>query len=94
MAKNNGGHSVKGIRKDFSGVIKSQKPAVRYIARSGRVSVGSRAVILPVNHPNKNTVTGDGKTWAITSPVVRIEQSLDGLIIETENTRYIPGGAG
>jgi hypothetical protein len=68
------------------------KPEVLYVATQGLPIVGKPLLVLPLAHPS-DLVTGDGKTWAKTSPVVGFEFSLLGLIIETENTVYIPGGS-
>jgi hypothetical protein len=52
-----------------------------------RVTVGQPAIVCPVGHPS-DLVTGDGKTPAITSPVVRFDERTGEFW--TQNTHYVP----
>lgn len=63
------------------------KPVVNYVASPhNQIVVGSRAIIIPINHPDMDNVSNNGPV--LTSPVVKY-CPLTGEF-ETENTRYQP----
>jgi hypothetical protein len=61
------------------------KPSVHFKDYLFKPEVGRACVVFPTDHPAKDRVSN--KKWAITSPVVAIQQ--DGSF-ETMNTRYVP----
>jgi hypothetical protein len=63
------------------------KPTVKYHdSKPHRIRVGLPAYIYPLEHPSER-VTGDGKTLAVTSPVILLNR-MSGEFW-THNTHYV-----
>ena len=67
-------------------VIQVPKPIVKYKDIAYIPTVGSYAMVWPIDHPGHNGLVSN-KSWVHTSPVVSIS---DNGRFETRNTRYEP----
>lgn len=66
-----------------------RRPMVRYRAdKTHRYQIGQPAYCYPLDHPDRERVTGDGETPVFTSPVVAVNHVTGEFW--TNNTHYVP----